>query len=545
MASRAHRAPALTFDAISGLCEGVLPNRPLPTLLLGIPGDEEEVTKILVYLLRCRTSGFMVAMPATEAVSAALDRFEELEDSVPVVQTVVEGNLEDSRGRKFGRGQFRLADFPVESAVLFSRGPALRGQAAAGIHRIKVQDVFARPAARNTLELADAWIKELADQDESMGEYLTAPEEAEEFAEDDGSADIIARLQARVLELESQAASPVAVHHEGQLPLHSEPSQRPVPPTQLFEAGFGGSQLDAGAMAKLKQLAGPPPGRLSRGATSKAAAAPATKNQNLFAEVEAEAVNDDEIDVLASGSQDPLARILALQMQQTAALVGRLSGKSGDPITNALGSESGNSNANGVKGCMAREAFVKTLEDVVGTGRTMMKNAAADLGLAESQVSSGMMRQYVERRMPLGDHRLLSYFAQFLACSWQAAFEAQEEYAMGQAVRGLMMIEQISLDGGRTQFGWLLTGMVEPNLSLISMNKKRLGLKPYSKLAAAPWIAGNIAYLRDLDFLESRLKARVPDRTEEPKGDEENKKSWPRKKKNKQQVADQSDSAAV
>ena len=119
--------------------------------------------------------------------------------------------------------------------------------------------------------------------------------------------------------------------------------------------------------------------------------------------------------------------------------------------------------------------------------------------------------------MPLGEDRLLSHFAQFLACSWQTAFEAKKEMAVGLLSRGLM-----APDARRAQFAWLLTGMVEPNLALLSTNKKRLGLKPYSKLAAAPWIAGNIAYLRDLDFLEDRLKgAGSSDKAEDPSATEE------------------------
>ena len=124
--------------------------------------------------------------------------------------------------------------------------------------------------------------------------------------------------------------------------------------------------------------------------------------------------------------------------------------------------------------------------------------------------------------MPLGEDRLLSHFAQFLAWSWQTAFEAKKEMAVGLLSRGLMMVEQMAPDARRAQFAWLLTGMVEPNLALLSTNKKRLGLKPYSKLAAAPWIAGNIAYLRDLDFLEDRLKgAGSSDKAEDPSATEE------------------------
>lgn len=94
---------------------------------------------------------------------------------------------------------------------------------------------------------------------------------------------------------------------------------------------------------------------------------------------------------------DPLQKIqiLALQMQQTAALVQKLVKPPVDPITGALGSESGSSSSSGVRGCVARDAFLRTFDDVVGTGRIITQNAAQDLGLTESQIDSGLMRLYV------------------------------------------------------------------------------------------------------------------------------------------------------
>lgn len=93
----------------------------------------------------------------------------------------------------------------------------------------------------------------------------------------------------------------------------------------------------------------------------------------------------------------------------------------------------------------------------------------------------------------------------------QLSREHGDQFAMGLLARGLMMVQQMSLDQGRCQFTWLLSGMPEPNLQIISMRKKRLGLTPYAKLAAPSWVAGNIAYVKDMDYLESRLKGqKVP-----------------------------------
>ena len=154
----------------------------------------------------------------------------------------------------------------------------------------------------------------------------------------------------------------------------------------------------------------------------------------------------------------------------------------------------------------------------------------------------------MEKRIALADHRLLTYMAQFLACSWQLAYDKNDEFAMGLMSRGLMMVEQICLDQGRCQFGWLLSGLPDPDLQQIAQNRKRVSLKPYARLAAAPWVAANIAFLKDLDYLESRLRAGKPaDRPSEvDKGAAEDgapKKHWKPKRKakggNKDAEADQ------
>lgn len=43
---------------------------------------------------------------------------------------------------------------------------------------------------------------------------------------------------------------------------------------------------------------------------------------------------------------------------------------------------------------------------------------------------------------------------------------------IGLFARGLMMVEQIAIDKGRCQFGWLLAGMVDPDLAQIGIAKE-------------------------------------------------------------------------
>ena len=542
MASRAAPPSTLSFTEISKLAAGVGRGKVLPPLLLlSTGGEEEEELRVLTHLLRCRHSGFMVVCPATDAVQAVLESLGGSTAELAVIKKVNLG-LEDSRGRKFGQGPAFLVDLAAEACIYFVRGPAMRGAAYADVVRLKVGETVARPNFKSAATLADEWLAEVGAQDDSLAEYLTAPEvedaELEEVSDDQAAT--VAQLQPRIMELESQVASPAA--GAAVLPgpgARFEPYRPQAVPTQLFTAAGGGGVTPA-TLTKLKAMAGPAPSQKLHATAKARSQVPATAAQNAMVELDAEAIEAEEVQQLVDGSSDPLHRILALQLQQTSSMMQKLASRQApDPVTGALGSDHGGSGTSGVKGCLARDAYIRAMEDVIGTGRIIMQNAAADLGLGDGMITSGLMKQYVEKRIPLADHKLLTYMAQFMACSWQIAFESRNEEAMGLFGRGIMMIEQMSLDHGRCQFAWLLSGMVEPNMMQISMNRQRLSLKPYSKLAAAPWVAGNVAYLKDLDYLESRLRSGKPVKTDEVAQAEEDpaKTSWPRRRRGKNQKA--------
>lgn len=342
----------------------------------------------------------------------------------------------------------------------------------------------------------------------------------------DGHADVVLQLQARIADLEQALASGPA--RPAAPPLVGEPQPQQAHPAYLFHPAQQHNVVDPTTMAQLRAMAGPPPARLSK-LERDVSHHMATPAQNLHAETEAGVVEEEELAEAIGQSSDPLHRLLALQMKQTAALASRLTSKQPlDKITAVLGNDSGQSSS-GVKGCVARDMYLKTMEDIQTTGKQILANAAADLGLAPSQLHSGIMREYVERRMPLGDHRLLSHMAQFLAVGWRWSFEQNNDMAMGLMARGLMMVEQIAIDQGRVQFAWLLAAMPDPNLQMIAMNKKRVGLRPYAKLACAPWVAGNIAFLKDLDYLENRLRGSKPVEDKE-ENEELPKKKWKKKR---------------
>ena len=545
MAARDSR-PALTFEQLETLAAHPPSPKVLTTLILiASAGDPAEEAKILCHLIRCRASGFLVVAPATEYVAAFLDLLGSSDDRGEIITHEVSLALEDSRGRKFGTGTVLLVDLPADYAGAFLRAGGLRGAALVGLHRINVDGTVARPAAKAAWNAAALWISEMAAGDETIQEYLTAESgleaDAEELLPDAGAdqeaveqTDLVAQLQARIQELESQVTTTPALQPQADAFVQPRPK---APPTRLFPAGVGQEQLDPTVLERLKALAGPPPRRLSKMDASQPPRGPAASAaQHAAAEVDTGALELEALGQIAETVDDPLHRLLALQMQQNALVVQKLVSQNKnapDRISAALGSKSGSSSS-GVKGCVARDAYIKTMEDVISTGHSIMLCAASDLGIPEDQIHSGLLRDYMERRMPLGDHRMLSYLSQFFAVGWQLSFEENNQFAMGLLARGLMMAEQIALDSGRCQFAWLLSAMPEPNLQAISQNKRRIGLKPYSKLAAAPWVAGNIAYLKDLDYLENRLKPSTTKTSADASLEEATDPKPPKKWKNRQ-----------
>lgn len=272
-------------------------------------------------------------------------------------------------------------------------GPALRSAASAGVFRLRVGDAVARPAPRAAWDASEAWVKEIGEEDEHFGEYFTAqsdevqPVEAGERSADEDQTQLVAQLQARIMELESQQKTPVA-SPAPKPPLQFDPTPRVMQPSVLF-GDMGRGQVDASTLAKLQDLAGPAPGRLSKLEARPKTRPAGSAAQNAHVEVEAGVLQEEELAALTTSGGGPLQRIL----QQTAMLSQKLLPKSPtDAITGALGSEGGNSNTNGVRGGVAREAYLRALEDVAGVGKAIMMNAATDLGLAESQIGSGLMR---------------------------------------------------------------------------------------------------------------------------------------------------------
>lgn len=179
---------------------------------------------------------------------------------------------------------------------------------------------------------------------------------------------------------------------------------------------------------------------------------------------------------------------------------------------------------------MAREAYLRAVQDLPRVAEVTRLNALRELGLPPSREDCSLMMKYVERKMCLGDHRLLGQFAVMLAEAWSIGHVSQNEELMGLVSRMLYFVEQSALDGGRAQLGWLLAGWKDLPSHLFQSSKKRQSLQPFAALCSPTWVSGNLAYLKDLDYMESRLLA-VNKTQKQPEADPDKEKQPPKPKK--------------
>lgn len=225
---------------------------------------------------------------------------------------------------------------------------------------------------------------------------------------------------------------------------------------------------------------------------------------------------------------DPVQKMMLMQLQQNSMLIQKLL-KPRDTMSSLLtagsGSESGSSST-GARGCVARELFLKTVEDLVRVGELTRNNALRELGIPPEKETGFLMKEYLEKRVPLQDHKLLSHVAALLAEGWNIAFKSDNLEMRGFLSRMLIFVEQTALDAGKLELAYLLTGYTEPNSHLFFPLRKTPGLKPFSRLADPLWLSANLAYLRDLDYLQSRTSslgkanprpAKDPDAEDRPK----------------------------
>ena len=145
-----------------------------------------------------------------------------------------------------------------------------------------------------------------------------------------------------------------------------------------------------------------------------------------------------------------------------------------------------------------------------------------ELGLQRAE--PGLMREFLERRVPLSSHRLLGHVGMLAASGWEVAARNNNEELAGFCAQLMIFVEQAALDNGRLQLAYLLTVCPVPNSGRM-LASPAPGLKPFSRLAAPQWVAANLAYVKELDYAETRIaqlaKGRSTSTAAKTEGDEE------------------------
>ena len=149
--------------------------------------------------------------------------------------------------------------------------------------------------------------------------------------------------------------------------------------------------------------------------------------------------------------------------------------------------------------------YLKTIQDLPRVAEVARQNALQELGISRDKEDKDLMHLYVERRIPLAENKLLAHFAVLAAEGWSIAQSSNNHEMQGFLARMLFFVEQSALDG-KVDLGWLMAGFPEPNAHLHFSTKRVPGLKPFTRLASPLWVSANLAFLRDLDYLEGRIQ---------------------------------------
>ena len=149
------------------------------------------------------------------------------------------------------------------------------------------------------------------------------------------------------------------------------------------------------------------------------------------------------------------------------------------------------------------------------------RKLAASAETTPEDLQPAALRGHFERRSPLGTHKLLTYVAYLSAHHWELAEALRRAVASlpsaacAQVEPGLdslqaaialqaAFVDQFAMDGGRYGLSWLLVGLPQPPFATIRQHVERQGEEPFSPLVDPRWIAANLAYTRDLDYLVQR-----------------------------------------
>jgi hypothetical protein len=202
------------------------------------------------------------------------------------------------------------------------------------------------------------------------------------------------------------------------------------------------------------------------------------------------------------GPDANIANLLSALVQQNNNLLGALSKNRGD-----WGESDADERSTGVKGYQARQQFQANLRrDPEGVYASVRKRLAEAVELDEATLPAAAMRTFFTSKVPLGSMKGLTYFAFAVAALWEAAEKGDVSAMRAQVALLAVYLEQVAVDGGRHQLGWLLTGLPTPPFQLVQGHSQRSQEDPVGHLGDPRWVSANLAYLKDVDYLEQRTR---------------------------------------
>ena len=254
---------------------------------------------------------------------------------------------------------------------------------------------------------------------------------------------------------------------------------------------------------------------------------------------------DEPLDPFASGSQDQMGHQVAqaLTQQSTAitALVAHLA--SGDPLAD-LASGGGSSSGLSAKGVARRER----MQTELATGssayflavhqqifRKMYPAAPVPKTEAEVVNSGATMCGYLEKHGNFKGQKDLALTMWILAHAFDSA--ARDDFRTCKEFIALMAasLDQAALDGNWS-IAYLISLLEEPPSQMMSEKQNPLSSlgRPFAGMVPAQWSAVALAYLREMELLQSRKnesKAAKPPKREDPTPSPKRRPKFPKKPK--------------
>jgi hypothetical protein len=182
-------------------------------------------------------------------------------------------------------------------------------------------------------------------------------------------------------------------------------------------------------------------------------------------------------------------------------------GGGSDPMLGLGNASGGSSNSSiGVQGSASRDRMLQIRQDHQGAlGAEVAQNMARRVGGRVPKNERPDPLKYLERFGGYAQNRELGLLA-WLVCNLLSNLWAKEWGAVDDdACLLLLAIEQANLDGGHWDLAWIFALQEDPPTSVFSRVATPTTInRNFSLLASQSWITVSMAYLRELETLQTR-----------------------------------------